>query len=329
MATYNPPLPRGTMLFGGSSSKPSSSSSSSGSSSSRANSAASARLKAQGKAYQASGQLSRDGKTFFGPPNPAADLEAWLAMHDMESGGGGGGSAGNGAQIAAMRANGEQRNAGQKGQLDDRYGDYAALIADNPAKTKRSYDELIAQSASAGAGIASQATARQAENNAQRDAGLTAMGVSPEAIAASPSEEGLATAQGLADLAGQNSSWGNLQGVLSNVQQTNDRLDIQGVGDAKVLAHRQLAENYENFMRQLDAQLIPASGGGGSSGGGGGGSTSNKYRGLLEDALFKDLLKQNGIGVSPKDPPAPPKTTTKINYDSAGRKLGSTTSTTK
>lgn len=310
----------------------------------RANAARAASLKKQGAAYKASGQLSANGKQFFGRPDPANALEAWLAARDMVDGGsgggggggGGGGSAGNGAEIAAMKGVANQRNAGQKQQLDDLYGDYAKLIANNPELTKQTYATLRQDSAAGGQAIAAQAGARQDQADAGRAAAFSTLGISPEAVAASPSESKTATQEGLTDLAGQNSSWSNLQGVLGAAQEARDRVDIQGVGDAKVLAHRQLAQNYEDFMRNLDAQLIASSSGGGgggySGGGSGGGGVTNKYRGMLDDAIFKDLLKANGIGGSPSsssEAPAKPKTTTQVKYNSAGKPIGKTVSTTK
>lgn len=292
----------------------------------------------------ASKPVGRRGRGAKGKTAPAYDanaaLEAWLSAHDTVDGGsggggsGGGGGGGGGVDFSGMRNNANARNAGQKQQLDDLYGDYAKLVEGNPAATKRSYDTLIAQSAEAGQGIAQQATAQQDKNNAQRDAGLASLGVSPEAVAASPSQENVATQRGLTDLAGQNSSWGNLQGVLSQAQQTRDKLDIQGVGDAKVLAHRQLAQNYEDFMRELDAQLAASYGGGGggsSGGGGGGGTVTNKYRGKMEDAIFAQLLGAAGLGSEAPKAPSRPKvsTSTTTRYDTAGRPVGSSTTTKK
>lgn len=309
-----------------------------GGSTARSNAAASARLTAQGNAYKRSGQLSRDGKTWMGPPNPQAALDAWLAAHDTTSGGGGGGygggGGGGGADFGAMRSNADSRYRGQQGQLDDLYGDYAKLIAGNPAATKAAYAALIANSAKAGAGIASQANAQANAQDAQRDAGLTSLGVSQEAIDASPSETKAAQQTGQQQLAQQNASWGNLQGVLGAAQESRDKLDIQGVQDAKVLAHRQLTQNYEDFMRQLDAQLAASysGGGGGSSGGGGGGTTTNKYRDKMEDAIFDLMLRNAGYkdpGWTEQKAPAKPKTTTTYKYNSQGKIIGSTKSTTQ
>lgn len=125
--------------------------------------------------------------------------------------------------------------------------------------------------------------------------------------------------------------------MLSQAQQSRDRLDIQGVKDAETLAQRQLTQNYEQFMRALDQQLAAAmsGGGGGSSGGGGGssgGTVTNKYRDKFEDAIFKQLLGNAGYGSS-SDDDAPkvskPKTTTTTKYDSNGRVVGRTTSSTR
>lgn len=320
---------------GGGSSKPSGSVNTAA-----ANRAAAARLTAKGNAYKKSGQLSANGKTFYGPPNAAADLEAWLAARDMEAGGGGGGGyggggggGGNGAQIAAMKANADQRNAGQKQQLDDLYGDYAALIANNPELTRKTYDTLRADSAAGGAAIAQQAGARQDQADAGRAAAFATLGIDQAAVDASPSENKTATQEGLTDLAGQNSSWGNLQGVLGAAQEARDRVDIQGVQDAKVLAHRQLSQNYEDFMRALDQQLVASGsggGGGGYGGGGSGGGTTNKYRGMLDDAIFKDLLRANGIGVKPEAAPAKKSSvTTQKKYSSTGSYLGKTVTSKK
>ena len=273
--------------------------------------------------------------------DPMAALEAWINAHDTPSGGGGGGGGygggggggGGGDPFAAMRSNAQARYGDQQRQLNDLYGDYSKLVKDNPAKTKAAYDALIKDTGAAGKAIAEVAQAAAAKNEQQREAGLTELGVSQAAIDASPSETATAVGKGATQLAQQNASWQGLQGVLSQARQAQDNLDIQGVADAKTLAHRQLSANYEKFMRDLDAQLAASySGGGGGGGGrgGGSGSVTNKYRDKFEDAIFKQLLGNAGFGSGDDDggykrPRSTTTTTTK--YDASGRKTGYSTTT--
>lgn len=266
---------------------------------------------ATGRSRGASGSSMRPKNAPYDPMQAYLDL-----MGTGEDGGGGGGSGGGGgggyggdplaalrAQIARTKQVGGDRYNQQNANLKGIYGQLADELRPNADATKQRYADLMHRTEQAGAGIAQETNTQQANNNAQRDAGLATLGVSPEAVAASPSAENVATQEGNARLAESNASWGNLQGVLGAAQESRDKLDVQGASDAGVLAQKELQTNYEAYLRKLDEQIISAEaemagmmsggGGGGSSGGGGGGSSgSNKMLEALQKAQQNDLLDQ-------------------------------------
>lgn len=294
------------------------------------NNASSARYAGQGAAYKASGQLSDDGKKWMGKPDPGNALEDWLNAHDTLVPGSGG-SAGTPESwdfdsYYRGRDNANARVGEQRTQLNDLYGDYLKLIKDNPEQTQKIYDTLIKQGANAGQAIAQIASQQANKQDAQRMKALASLGVSANAINASPSETKLAEQRGLQNLAAQNASWQGLQGTLGAAQVARDKLDIQGVSDAKVLAQRQLTENYEQYMRQLDAQLAASYQPGTAGSAGTPDRIENKYRGKTEDAIFKQILEASlGTGEQASAPKTTTSTTT--NYDTNGKVVGSSKKT--
>lgn len=278
--------------------------------------------------FKAPSSRNRAGGGTFGTPvkkkaapapaagNPWDDLYSWADQFGTESGGSGGGSGGGGgggsaydaimAAINRQKDNATGRYNDQKGQINQIYTQYADSLKPNEAATKASYNTAINAANTAGSAIAGQATARAAANDAQRDAGLGALGITGPATSGS-GDESKAVNQGLTGLAADNASWGNMENVLSAAQQSRDRLDVQGATDAGVLATKNLTDSYEQYMRTLDQQAagaVASGGGGGSSGGGGGGKGStykNPMLDMINKAVGNDMIAQ-ALGTGRYDP---------------------------
>ena len=73
------------------------------------------RLTAYGADAKKAGVLSKDGKRWYGPPDPNAALEAWLNAHDTVSGGGGGGGYGGGGDRGGYGGGGGGDRGGRRG----------------------------------------------------------------------------------------------------------------------------------------------------------------------------------------------------------------------
>lgn len=221
--------------------------------------------------------------------------------------GGSGGSGGNGAAIAALVAqinkNRDAANARyqtNKSQITDMYGQLRDELAPNAGLTAARYNTAIDQAKVGGQGIANTTTANMNAQNAQRNAALGQLGVDPTV---GPSEENAATNRGLADLAQSNASWGNLQAVLSNAQQSRDQLDVQGATDAGILANRELTGNFEDYMRQLDDQVAQARSSYSPGSGGSPAHYENPLMDTVNDAILGKLIGAAGLGPEPKPGP--------------------------
>jgi hypothetical protein len=234
--------------------------------------------------------------------DPMSDLHGFVDQFDQYTPGSGG-SGGNGGAINALVAQiGKNKEAAtarygtQRAQLTDIYGQLRDELRPNADLTAARYNTAIAQSNQGGQAIAQQATSNLAANNAVRQQGLESLGIDPTLAA---SEEASATNAGLANLAQSNSTWGNLQAVLSNAQQSRDKLDVQGAIDAGILADRSLTTSYEDFMRSLEAQIAEANSQRTGGSGGTAGSWSNPLRDQLNQSIFQQMLAGQGLAESP------------------------------
>lgn len=232
-------------------------------------------------------------------------------MGSMVGGSGGsGGSAGNGAQIAAMVAAlnknkdaATSRYQTNKNQVTDLYGQLRDELKPNAGMTAARYNTSIDQSKTGGQQIAQIANQRQNEQAATTNAGLASLGIdAPGTTAGSDT----ATNRGLVDLASNNATWGNLQGVLSNAQQSRDQLDVQGATDAGIIANRQLTGSYEDYLRQIDGEIANAQASYVGPSGGSGGSParySNPMLDMVNEGILGNMMGAAGLGKQEK--PAP------------------------
>lgn len=220
------------------------------------------------------------------------------ALQDLIAGAGyytGGSSGGSGNGYAALRsalAGASARYNTNRQQVADLYGQLRDAIAPNAGLTDQRYQTAITSGSRAGNDIAAKALASQDAQDQQRDTALGSLGVDPHQAA---SQADTATNQGVTNLANNQSTWGNLMGVLNNAQQSRDKLDLQGAVDAGVLAQSQLLDGYNAYANQLQSSY---------RGGGGGGGSAPTYHNPLADkyqnSVFQQLLAANGLGGSPQ-----------------------------
>ena len=213
--------------------------------------------------------------------------------------GGSGGSAGNGAAIRALVARLDankgaagQRYATNNTQVTDIYGQLRDAIQPNAGLTRQRYDSTIQASNQGGGQIAERVQQMQQGSNQTRDAALSSLGIQPGLA----QEEESAASASLADLAQSNGTWGNMMGVLSNAQQSRDRLDLQGAEDAGVLAKKELLNNYEDYLRNIDGQIAEAWGQYQPGSGGTPGRYVNPYLEQMQNLQFQTLMGQAGLG---------------------------------
>lgn len=212
---------------------------------------------------------------------------------------GSGGSPGNGAAIRALvaRLNANKdtaanRYATNNTQVTDIYGQLRDAIEPNQMYTQQRYDKAINASNQGGGQIAERVQQMQQQSGQKRDQALSSLGIDTGLA----QEEESAAQAGLADLAQTNSTWGNMMGVLSNAQQSRDRLDLQGAVDAGTLAKKELLNNYEDYLRAIDGQIAEAWGQYRPGSGGTPGRYVNPYLEQLQNVQFQSLMQQAGLG---------------------------------